>query len=84
MSNLEENINKEHSNYNKLYNLIDEEINEKKQEDIIEVKDFNKSMNQAKLARSNNFIQEEDKYDKKAIQKDKASRVSLNSKNNTR
>ena len=83
MSNLEDNINKEHSNYNKLYNLIDEEINEKKQEDIIEVKDFNKSMNQAKLARSNNFIQEEDKYDKKAIQKDKASRVSLNSKNNT-
>jgi len=54
-----ENINKEHSNYNKLYNLIDNEINEKKQEDIIEVRDINKSMTQAKLTRSNNFIQED-------------------------
>ena len=83
MSKIDENINKEHSNYNKLYNLIDNEINEKKQEDIIEVRDINKSMTQAKLARSNNFIQEEDKYDKKAIQKDKTSKVSLNSKHNT-
>ena len=83
MSKIDENINKEHSNYNKLYNLIDNEINEKKQEDIIEVRDINKSMTQAKLARSNNFIQEEDKYDKKNIQKDKTSKVSLNSKHNT-
>ena len=56
MSKIEDNNQKEHSGYKKMYDLINDEINQKNKDDLKDI-DITKSMNQINLAKSNNFIQ---------------------------
>ena len=68
MSNLGESKDKIHSNYKLLNNIINNEVDEKKQtEEPIQNKELIKSITENQGAKSNNFIQEEDKMDKSSL-----------------
>ena len=56
MSKIEDNNQTDHSGYKKMYDLINDEINQKNKDDLKDI-DITKSMNQINLAKSNNYIQ---------------------------
>ena len=85
MSNLGESKDKIHSNYKLLNNIINNEVDEKKQtEEPIQNKELIKSITENQGAKSNNFIQEEDKMDKSSLKNNPSfNKISvLNQKNN--
>ena len=84
MSKIEENKPKENLSYKKLKNLIDDEVNEKNEEDLLDNKDLNRTISQFNSLKKNNFIKEEDKIDQISLRNKDIhfSRISLNSKNN--
>ena len=56
MSKIEDNNQTDHSGYKKMYDLINDEINQKNKDDLKDI-DITKSMNQINLAKSNIYIQ---------------------------
>ena len=64
MTNMEENKPNAHLSYKKLYNLIENEVNENKEEDLVDNKDMNKSMTHFSKIKNNNFIKDIHKIEK--------------------